>query len=463
MSAPTNSSRAALALRVIAILELVSVARLLAFGFLEDSAMDELRSGQRASGEVFAKLETLSSISLWVHVALVTGIVAAVVLLAVSAKQARAWAFGAAGALLVHFALLLASRLREAGAELTAWHKLTWWAEGATLAVGLALPLVAALRARPGSLGRIGVAGAGVIVLLDVGASAYGFSAETYPPMLAWIERVTALVGAAWFAGIAFPLAKRIASGEDSAPVRAAPDYIDGTPLRLLGWALIARIGAGIALQIPLTLSMVNGDYDSAGSLTTLGVGVGVLISIGILAALVRYQRFPETHRSDSLVLAIGLLLVGVALDIWAGVAADKLFALAGQAKRASSFWSMPSFSEIEALQTTLTWGGRASVLVGIGAGLALMSSLKATARAVGSDELAERAGRAVGLLIAAGVGGVLTGVLMESLKRDAMPILLLLAAALLIVAILLLATWTKLLFGLATELERGPPPSRSE
>lgn len=463
MSARTTGSRAGLALRVIAVLELVSVARLLAISFLRESAMDELRSGRRASEEVFAKLATLSSISLWGHVALVTGIVAAVVLFAVSAKQARAWAFGAAGALFVHFALLVASRLREAGAELTAWHKLTWWADGATLAVGLALPLVAALRAAPGSLGRIGVAGAGVIVLVDLGASAYGLSAERYPPMLAWIERLIALVGAVWFAGIAFPLAKRVASGEDSAPARAAPDYIDNTPLRLLGWALIARIGAGIAVQIPLTLSMVNGDYDSAGIFTTLGVGLGVLISIGVLAALVQYQRFPETHRSDSVVLAIGLLLLGVALDIYAGVAADKLFSLAGQAKRASSFWSMPSFSEIETLQATLTWGGRASVLVGIGAGLALMSSLKATARAVGSDELAERAGRAVGLLIAAGFGAVLTGVLMESLKRDAIPILLLLAAALLIVAVLLLATWTKLLFGLANELERGPPSSRSE
>lgn len=452
--------RAALALRVIAVLQLVSVARMLLMTSLRESAVDDLRNGKRASEEVLAKLATLSSISLWGHVALVAAVLAAGVLLAASAKKGQGWAHGALGVLLLHLALLAAGRLREAGGEVSTWTKLTWWAEGATLAAGLALPLVAVLRSVPTSLARIAVGGAGLIVLIDVGASAYGLSAERYPPMLAWIERVIAVTGAVWFAGSAFPLATRLAAGDSARPAGAATGYIDGTPLRLLGWALVARIGAGIALQVPLTLSMVNGDYESAGVFTTLGVGVGALISIGVMAALVQYQRFPETHRSDSLVPAMGLLLLGAALEIYAAVAADKLFSLASQAKRASSFWSMPSFSEIESLQATLTWGGRASVLIGIGAGLALMSSLAATARAVGSSEHVDHAKRATGLLIAAGVGAILTGVLMETLKRDAAPILLMLALALLIVAILLLVTWMKLLFGLAKELEREPPES---
>lgn len=445
--------RAALALRTVAVLELVSVVRMLIMAVLRERTLAELHAGKRTSQEVFAELARWSSLSLWGHVLLIVLCIVAVLVFAFSLTRGRGVALASGALLLSHLALSAVGRAAEPTLELPTWLELVWWSDGVCLTVGFALPLLAVERATRVRLARVAVLVAGFIALSDAALSAYGALAQRYPPGLAWIERTLAVAAAAWFAALAFPLAKRLAAGQSSEI--EAKRAVDAGPLRMLGWALLARIGTGIALQVPLTMSMVNGDFDGAGTFTTLGVFLGVLVSVVILVALAQYQRFPETHRGESLVFAMGLLVVGVALEIYVAVCANKLFALASQAKRASSFWSMPSLSEIETLQATMVWGGRLGLLVGVGAGLALVSSLRTTARAVGGGEHLPRANFTMGLLLAAGAGAIVTGLLMESMKRSAAPLLLGLALVLLIVAIALLVNWLKLLFGLANELER--------
>jgi len=182
-----------------------------------------------------------------------------------------------------------------------------------------------------------------------------------------------------------------------------------------------------------------------------------------IFLALLQYLRFPTGYRSESRIVAMGLMVLGIGLEVYAAIAANRLFDMVAQAKRASSFWGVPSLSEMESLQSGLTWAGRGGVVLGIGAGLALLSSLRVTAQALGASEQLARANRALALLVTAGVGVVVMGVLVELVKSDAGPIILLFGVAMLFLAVVLLVDWLKLLFGLATELERGPePPSES-
>ena len=456
--------RAAAALRILAVLELILVARLLVIGVLRDAVLVELRSGKSSSTLLFEKLKHYSDISLYSHVTILIVALLAILFFARALRRGGGWAFAAGGVLALHLVLLVVERTLNLPDKIPAWVKGLWWADGMSLGVGLALPLVAALRAVPGRLARIGVAGAGVIVVVDGGVSAFGLIGEVYPPWLQWVERGIALASAAWFASMAFPLAKRLARGDNAEPGAAqAAGAMDGGPLRMLAWALLARIAAGIVLQVLLLVSMFGGEYQSAGSLTTLGAAVGVLISVVIFVALVQYLGFPTTHRSESLIVAMGLLVLGIGLEVYAASAASKLFDLVGEAKRATSFWSMPSLTEIESLQTTLTWAGRGGIVLGIVAGLALVGSLRVTAQALGASEQVARANRVVALLVTAAIGIVVVGFLTEVLKRDAAPMLLVFALALLFVAIVLMTNWMQLLFGLAAELERGPTAPLAE
>jgi hypothetical protein len=453
----SSGKRAATALRVIAIGELILVARLVVIGILRDAIISDLRSGKVDSTAAFKRLDLFSQISLYSHVATAIVVGVGLLLLVLTLARGRGLAIGALIALVAHLGLMTANRMIKVPNEIPLSIHLMWWADGFGLTVASMLPLVAVARARPSSFSRLAALGALSVILIDSALSGYGLTVKAYTPVLAWVERSVAIAGAAWFASFAFPLAKRLTREADE-PAEARPaGTLDGTPLRALAWVLLARIGFGVVLQILIMLSMFNGEYENAGVLTSFGTAIGVVLSLVIIGALVGYLRYPVSHRSDSLGVAIVVLVVGVALDIVATNAANELFGLVGEAKRATSFWGMPSLSKIEDLQTTIAWAGRASLLLGLGAGFALATSLLRTASAIADAELASQARRVMTLLIVAGVGALFVSFLAASPKRDMVGFLLVAAVALLGVALFLVVDWMRLLFGLASAVERPP------
>jgi hypothetical protein len=451
--------RASFALGSIAVLELCQVAKMLLIGWMREDLLSQLTSGSGDREALFAKLHLFSQISLWVHVGIALLVLAGMVLLATALGKGRGFAIVAVALLLVHgvvFAIELGVTMTD---PIPTWMKAMWWLDGTALGVAWMLPLVAAARARPSSFSRLGVAGAAGIAILDAGVSLYGFIASEQPSVMPWLERAVAFAAAAWFASFAFPLAKRLATSQEGDVPARAGEGPDGAPLRTLGWALLGRIGLGIVLAVLVTVSVAQGEYESAGSLSTISAALGGLISVVILVALIQYLRLPEAYRSEALVVTIGFVVLGVVLDVVAAKSATELFHAVGEAKRATSFWGMPSLSKMEELQTTMTWAGRGGLALGFGAGLALAASLGKTAQALGDAERSAEAKRVSSLLVIAGSGAVVVSFLAQALARDAAPLLLILALALLVVAVMLLASWTRLLFGLARALEQRAGP----
>jgi hypothetical protein len=447
--------RSALALRVIAALQLFHVARLLAYRALSESAYAEaFRDGATHRDAILAKLKLYAQIAFWAHMGTLLLVASAAVVLALSLRKGRAWAFAAAGLVLADVALIAISRNITFTGEVPDLLRVLWWAGSVSLGTGLALPLLAVAREAPSPLARYGVIGAACLLVIQLGIATFN---SLYPytlTVVTWLTQGSALLSAAWFASVALPLAGRLARAQPAEAATVAQRGIDGTPLRVIGWALLARIASAVTLQALLTIAMTNNNHAAAGALTTMSAGVGIVISIIIVAALVRYLGLPPSHRSDALIVAIGFVLLGIGVEIYAAYAGNRLFGLIAEAKSAGSFWGVPSLSEMETLQTGLTWAAGGAVLLGVGAGMALLAALKSTARALRADEHVKRANRADILLITAGTGVVAMGVVMNAIKRDAVPVLLLVGVALLVLAIMLLVDWLKLLFGLANQLE---------
>lgn len=450
--------RAANALRGIAVGELLLVAWMMVVSALRERLYAEARSGHADYEAIRAKLALYSTLSFGGHVALAVLVLVGLALFWGALRRGRGLALAAVLAMLAHLGLAVTSRIVQATSEPSFAMKALWWTNGTLAAVALGLPLVAAWRAAPSAFSRLGVVGAVAMLLIDGALSAYGLRLVDYPSWLAWVERALAVAAAVWFACFAFPLATRL--GQSDAPDAVAREgTLDGTPLRVLAWALLARIGLGVALQAAIMVSMAGGEYESASSLTTLGTALGVIVSLVVLGALLGYLRLPESHRGTAIPAAIALLLVGGGLDLYATSVASELFRLVGSAMRATSFWGVPSLSKMQELQSTLAWAGRGALACGVLAGFALASSLQETARAVGTRVHQEQAGRATTLLVVGGVGAVVASFLTG--ERELAALLLVLAAGLLVVAVALIVTWMRLLLGLALALE-APPPSSS-
>ncbi len=452
--------RSAFALRVLAALQLFFVARKFAHAAVENSliaALDETPQGDQEA--IWAKFRFYGQISYWIYIGTLLLIVAATVVLALSFRKGRSWALAAGGLLLAEVALSIFSQFITIPSEVPFWLRSLWWAGDLSMGVGLALPLLAVAREAPSRLARLGVIGAVCLLVIKLGIATFTFLNSNPLTVVTWLTRGSAVLSAAWFAGVAFPLAGRLARTQAGDATAAVALGSDGTPLRALGWALLARIASGITLQVLLMVSLANRNHASAGALTTMGAGASLLISIIMLVAMARYRGFPPIYRGNALIIAMGLVLLGTGADIYTAYAGNKLFGMIAEAKRSSSFWGMPNLSEMETLQARLTWVGRGAVVLGIGAGLALLASLKATAQALGAIEHVNRANRAYVLLFSTGAGAVLTSFLLPAISGDFAPIVLALSVGVLALAIMLLVDWLKMFFGLAAEMERVPIP----
>jgi hypothetical protein len=223
----------------------------------------------------------------------------------------------------------------------------------------------------------------------------------------------------------------------------------------MLGALLYVRLGVGLLTQGLLVGAMVSKDFAGARTAMTFGLFGAVLVAVLGLVGLVGYHRIPaELRRGELIAFVLVLQLLATGLDFWAGSAADKLFSMVENAKKATSFWGMPSLREMEELQSTLTWGGRIALVVGVVAAAVLLAALRGTARALGDRELDEVGQGAQRLLVIVGVLAVVAGLVLD--MKDGTAILVMLAFGMLGVGIALLVAWSRLLFGLARLAETG-------
>ncbi len=292
--------------------------------------------------------------------------------------------------------------------------------------------------------------------LVMVGQGIYSPSADE---TMRWIRRSSStLADAAMVAAAiaALRVHQTAASGPGAEPVLAG----GGSILRLLAGSLLARIALGIAVQIPLLFAMRERDFSGAKAWMTLGTVGGLLTGVCVLLALIGYLRLPERLRSGgALGFAIGALVLGAILDLYAASAASELFEIGEQMTRATSFWNMPSLSRLEELQAGLTWGGRIALALGIAAGFALAHSLQITALAFDAADRVAQARRVKGFLVGAGGGALALGTLAQELRE---PVVLLVGAiVLLVIALMLLVDWVALLLGLAKCLDHPDPAAR--
>ncbi|MCC6521287.1 MAG: hypothetical protein IT373_01375, partial [Polyangiaceae bacterium] len=242
--------------------------------------------------------------------------------------------------------------------------------------------------------------------------------------------------------------------------------FVDGAPLRLLASTLLARVVVAVVGQGLLVWATASRALGAAQVLLVLLAGAGLLFTVLLALGLRGYLAMPEPARaSGALGVALGALALGVALDLYAAASAVELFGMVGEAERATSFWAMPSLTRIEQLQSAVAWSGRLALLLGLGAALALLASLRRTAAWVGKPDERDRAHRLLALTLVGVVGAVLLGVALQArMSSDTrLLVLLLLGPVLLVVGIGALVAWTRLLRGLAHALERGAADESGE
>jgi hypothetical protein len=274
-----------------------------------------------------------------------------------------------------------------------------------------------------------------------------------------WIQAVLSWAAATAFVVAARGLARALGSPEQPEqpiPTGVDPAWLDGArSLRGVVKAAIARVIVMIGLQIAVMVSLVRGRYGDVGFCLVAAAIVNAILTALLVSQLVGYARFAKKMQESSAIsLAVGLIAFGVALDLLASISAKEYFDMVGSAQNATSFWGMPSLSRIESLQQLVEWGGRAALLLSLGAAVAVAHSLGGLAQVLGAPALSRRAAQLCLLIPVTGIGGLLLMALLVKV-RDGF-VVFLLAIGILVVAIAIAVSWARLALELARALERG-------
>jgi hypothetical protein len=222
----------------------------------------------------------------------------------------------------------------------------------------------------------------------------------------------------------------------------------------VIGWAILIRIGVGVVVAIASVVGTMHGSYDSLVAAAVGSTAIGAITTCFLIGGLAGYAKYPAPHRSDALYVVIGLLVVGVILDVVVAKSTSSLIGLLGKAQHADSMWSMSSLSDMESMQATVVWGDRVSLVAGVVSVLLLLGLLTTTARSVDADELAGTSSVTMGLVVVAAIGAVVIGARMPHAKRGDEGMLLVAALVVLVVAIVALVNMLRVLFGVASAVE---------
>lgn len=469
---PALNARAAQALRLVAgVYALLTGVGVVCFGV--DRWLIASLSEPGASSQTFIhRLEMLGDVQNWSAIggdALV--LVGLALLFSSLVGRGRALVAGALGALALVLALMVFDRLVPAVASTQppyrypAMRQALWIVR---MVAAYASQLLTLLGARPAPLAR-GRERTATRMFMSLVAALFAFK------LISMVATPSGTVAAevfqiAWYtvdfgADLAFILAAVWLARALGVPADAhavGPGQRDPAPLRLFGRAIIVRVAAGVPLVIIATVAA-----QAAPELAVLALVAATIVSLiaaGMLVtSLLGQRRFPEgLCDAGALTLAITVACLGPVLDIWGAVATGQLLSLVSEAKRATSFWGMPSLRRIEDLQAAATWTGRISICLGLIGSFAIVRSLTATARGLVDEVLAVRAGRVRALLIY-GTGGAITAWIFisnASLRGEgALLALVLIGVVLLTIGVVLCVELLRLTFGLAAAIERPPPP----
>jgi hypothetical protein len=454
---------------------------------LRTSAYAALHRGDPGvdSHAVHARLALLATIQTVTYLALSVTLAVAVALFAAALSRSRArtvgWiAFGllVSGVVMsVALTLLVRSGSFASSGEPGSLRllNLLWLSRSllGTAALG-ALLLAIAL-----AVGRRATAGWSMLAVYGcLAAGSFGWltlellrqSASATSEVMIWIYRVLDYGSDAVTTGAMLWGASRLGREPDPSPADGEPagdegrQAVSGAPLRQLAAILLWRIVTGVIGQILLVGVMASGSFESAQPLVVLLGMLSLVLTVLLCTGLGRYLRMPEPARhGGALGVALAALGLAAAVDLYATVSAVQLFGLVAEARRATSFWGMPSLSHIEELQAGLEWGGRIAMVLGVGAALGLLASLRTTASWVGDRAQQVRVRTLLVLTSVGGIGAVALGAAIGAgMKQDTLMLVLLgIGPILLGVGIAALVGWMRLLRGLADSLERGPRPER--
>jgi hypothetical protein len=411
------------------------------------------RIGDLSTEQLMAQLKRVYEISRVVSWSVMALSMIALVMYALVAKKKKKLAYAAVGAFGLHVAVALVSMFVDPKGEPPKWLEVAWWASGALESTALALVLFSMTRRRTAPI---------VFSAIAVCESVLGFALgrmKEMPKNASFIFAVAAAAVLVTFAVMALVLSREMTEETPIEQPTIEGEKHGGDPLRLVAWSTFARLGAGIVATIFALFAMKDGDASGASAATALGGIVGLLGGIALIVGLIGYGRTRTGKDHASLmVFTVVLVVVAAALDLWALSAATEFFDGIAQAKKATSFWSMPSISKLEELQDGIRWASRGQIVLGMIAVMTVASALKETAARVGAREQVDRAGRVRVLAIVAAGLSVLGGLMMERPKAGEE--VLLVAGAALVVAIAMITSWTRLLFGVADAIERtfAPP-----
>jgi hypothetical protein len=454
--------RAANALRFLAILYSIDAIKSLVLGVLQDATIAKLRDTVDVTFDphgLIDRLELIANITWIGHVGVVVLILACMVMLAMSLERGRALVITAIALLVAYLGFSIYEHLspsKDPGAGMMA----IWIVASASYGAAGMLPLFAAVRAVPAWKHRaLAVAGGVTLIVLPVALDALMMFGDRYSPMWHWVYRGVDVVSVGWFVVFGVAIARALEHGAPAVPAATGPGAgLDGTALRTIGWAILVRVGVGVGFAIISIIGGMHGSYDSLATAAIGATVVGVITTVFLIIGLYRYARYPAPYGGAGPSLVIGLLVIGVILDIVGAKTTDTLFQLVAKAQHADSMWSMPSFSDLESMQATVVWTGRLSLVVGLVSMLILVGSVKMTARSVNAHALATTADVTMALMVIAAFGALAVGVWIPHVKRHDEPMLLAIALALVGVAIAALVNLMRVLFGVARAVETPQP-----
>ncbi len=373
------------------------------------------------------------------HLAGVTLTLVALIMLVVARPRVRSFAIAALSCASVHVATVIFAMLAKLTGEPSTALRIVWFVNPI---LGFAAYAFAALAVARHKIIAAACAVAGLAVLLplvlarmkDPGENAFNAMMMGY------------VVGHVLFAIASFVVARH---------VDATPSIVlagDGAPLRLLGWSYVTRVVAGIGFAILTVSSLKAGDGEMAPLLTWFAGLVSVGCTMAALLALGQLARRSEL--SGGLSLAMVTIVLSLIVEIWSAVAASELITLVAEAKKATSFWGVPSFSKLEALQDTVRTATVIQVVAAMVITLSLTTAFRATARAIAAPDVADRTTGVLILALLAGPTALLTGYLMTRKKPGEEVIVFGLVAV--VLGLALVVSWMKLIFGLAEALDRA-------
>jgi len=232
-----------------------------------------------------------------------------------------------------------------------------------------------------------------------------------------------------------------------------------GRPLRILVTAALIRLGIGLLALGLIAYGLSRGD--NMGPILVLGTTMSAFCAVGIVTATVLLLRQwpPEALERTRLHHMIFLVVLALIIELAITPSTLSLYEVSNRIRNGGSDWGLPSFRELEELQTLVVWGGRATHVCGLVAMAALLRSLGATARYLDDVDALAETERLFKLLAIAGTLAIVAGFFVGH-RRIPVGVVAAMGLGGLVVGFLFLVGWVRTCLTLARGMDQRPPPA---